>query len=325
MRLTHVRQLTRPRLDRLFELAELIRGSMRAGDQSFAARLAGRLSGRSAVLAFSQPSTRTFVSCSLAARATGLVCEEMRGSETSSRTKGETELDTFLTLANLADAIILRHHDPGLIERLAYELTRRQMPTRLLNAGSGPDQHPTQALLDVFTLNAHLDLRAASRQITVGMVGDLRRGRAARSLSHMLSQFPNVRQVFIAPDGLHMSGDVTDALDTAGVEWSRTDDLDEMLPSLDAVYMVRLQDEYEIREDEAPVTPVDMRLSPERTAMLPAHACILHPLPRRGELPLEVDDDPRARHWEAVERGKWVRAALLLHQFGCDDPSALSG
>jgi aspartate carbamoyltransferase catalytic subunit len=316
-------QFTRPLLDRLFNVAERIRTGW--ADEEFARAVRRQLDTRSAALYFTQPSTRTYVSFALAARSVGMMCDEIRSSEMSSLYKGESGLDTLLTLAALADAIIMRQGDHEVMVRLAWEIRHRGLSTRIINGGTGPHEHPTQALLELFTLGAHFDLADTGTPFTLGIVGDLRRSRTARSLSAVLALYPQVRQVFIAPDELQMADDITGRLDSAGAAWSRADDLDPVLPELDAIYMMRMQDEYGETSETLRESYGRFRLTPDRAQRLKPTACILHPLPRRDELPLEIDVDPRARYWEAVERGKWARTALLLHMFGRDDLDAIAG
>ncbi len=314
-------QFTRPLLDELFAVAELIRS--RWPEEAFARGVRRLLDTKSAALYFTQPSTRTFVSFALAARSVGMMCDEIRSPEMSSLYKGESELDTLLTLAALADSIIMRQKDHELMIRLAWEIRRRGLATRVINGGSGPHEHPTQALLELYTLVSHFDLATSDAPFTLGVVGDLRRSRTARSLASVLSLYPQVRQVFIAPDELQMARDVTDGLDAAGVRWDRADGLDPVLPDLDAVYMMRMQDEYGETSETLRQEYNRYRLTPDRAARMKPDACVLHPLPRRDELPLEIDLDPRARYWEAVDRGKWARVALLLHMFGRADVEAI--
>lgn len=314
--LVYAQQADRPLLDRLCAVAEAIR--TRRNDAAFQMGLKERLATRSACLYFTQPSTRTYTSFSLAARALGMMCEEIRDPEMSSLYKGESELDTLLTLAELSDCVIMRQGDHSLIDRFCWELARRGYPTRVINGGSGPEQHPTQALLELYTLVSRFDLADGDEPFTLAMVGDLKRSRTARSLSYLMALYPQVRHVFIAPDELQMGDDLLAYLDEQGARWTRTDDLDAALPELDAVYMMRMQDEYGETSEATRRRYERFRLTTERAARLRPTACILHPLPRRDELPVEIDLDPRARYWEAVNRGKYVRMALLLHMFGRD-------
>jgi aspartate carbamoyltransferase catalytic subunit len=252
-----------------------------------------------------------------------MMCEEIRDPEMSSTYKGESELDTLLTLAELADAVIMRQGDHSLIDRFAFEVARRGLSTRILNGGSGSEQHPTQALLEIYTLISHFDLANTTGTFTVGIVGDLLRSRTARSLSYLLALYPRIRQIFIAPEELQMGPDLLEYLHETGAAYDLTESMDDALPSLDAIYMMRIQDEYGTTSEETRRRYADYRLTTERVQRLQRDACILHPLPRREELPIEIDADPRARYWEAVNRGKFIRMALLLHMFGQDDPEGL--
>ncbi|MBX3372242.1 MAG: hypothetical protein KF817_00255 [Phycisphaeraceae bacterium] len=314
--LLYAQQFDRALLEQLVALAERIRSAEPEG--AFRAALSRALRGRAAALYFQQPSTRTFVSFSLAAQGIGMVTEEIRSPERASLVKGETTLDTLLTLAELSDCVILRHDDPEAIERFAWEIHDRGLPTRLVNAGSGADQHPTQALLDIATLISRFDLSRTDPPLTVGIVGDLRRARTARSLSYLLALYPTVRQVFIAPPDLAMGRDLVTALEERGVTLVETTEFDAVIEELDAVYLTRMQDEYGETSETVRALFGNYRLSSERAARLRPHACVLHPLPRREELPIELDRDPRTRHWEAVHRGRFLRMALLLHMFGKD-------
>lgn len=310
-------QFSRDLLDHLFELAELIR-SARYNEQ-LRLYVKTLLAAKSCALYFTQPSTRTFTSFSLAAQTVGMITEEIRDPEMSSVYKGESEIDTLLTLAELVDTVIMRQGDRSVIERFAYEVITRGLPTRILNGGSGSDQHPTQALLELYTLVSHFDLSQTEGTFEVGIVGDLKRSRTARSLSYLLALYPRIKQTFIAPEELQMGDDLTEYLDENSITWERSDSMDGKLPDLDAIYMMRIQDEYGETSEETKRRYGEFRLTTDRAKKMKPTACILHPLPRRDELPIEVDTDPRAMYWEAVNRGKFIRIALMLHMYGKDD------
>ncbi len=315
--LIHSQQLNRELLDHLLELAELIRSS-HYNDQ-LRRYVRSLLKEKSCALYFTQPSTRTFTSFSLAAQTVGMINEEIRDAEMSSLYKGESELDTLLTLAELVDMVIMRQGDHSLIERFAHEIISRGLSTRIVNGGSGSEQHPTQALLELYTLVAHFDLNNTDETFNVGIVGDLKRSRTARSLSYLLALYPQIKHTFIAPEELQMGDDLTEYLDENNIAWEKTEDMDAVLPKVDAIYMMRIQDEYGDTSEETRKRYGEYNLTTERTQNLKPSACILHPLPRRTELPIEIDADPRAMYWEAVNRGKFIRIALLLHMFGKDD------
>jgi aspartate carbamoyltransferase catalytic subunit len=310
-------QFTRPLLDHLVELADFIR-SAHYNDQ-LRRYVRTLLMAKSCALYFTQPSTRTFLSFSLAAQSVGMINEEIRDPEMSSLYKGESEIDTLLTLAELADCVVMRQGDHSVIERFAYETSVRGYGTHIINGGSGSEQHPTQALLELYTIVSHFDLNKNDEPFSIAIVGDLKRSRTARSLSYLLALYPHIRQIFIAPDELQMGDDLTEYLDEKSIGWERSGDLDEWLPKLDTLYMMRMQDEYGDTSEETYKRYDDFRMTTERLDTLKKSAMILHPLPRRQELPIEIDTDPRAMYWEAVNRGKFARIALILHMFGKDD------
>jgi aspartate carbamoyltransferase catalytic subunit len=128
-----------------------------------------------------------------------------------------------------------------------------------------------------------------------------------------------VNQIFVAPPELQMGSDLLEYLKQASVPYSLTDSLDDVIPTADAFYMMRMQDEYSATSDKLREEYRRFHLSVENVARMKPEACIIHPLPRRDEVPLEIDSDPRAKYWEAVLRGKHVRMALLMHMFGCTE------
>lgn len=311
-------QFDRSLLDHLFALAELVRSSKY--NEQVRAYVRTLLCTKSCALYFTQPSTRTFTSFSLAAQTVGMICEEIRDPELSSLYKGESEIDTLLTLAELADTIVIRQGDHSFIERFAFEVMVRGYQTRVVNGGSGSEQHPTQALLDLFTLVSHFDINnTQSGSFSVAIVGDLKRSRTAHSLSYLLALYPHIHQFFVAPDELQMERGLIQYLDENNIHHEQTGNLDAVLPDMDAVYMMRMQDEYGTTSEELRRQYGEYCLTTDRVQRMKPKAGILHPLPRRAELPIEVDADPRALYWEAVNRGKFIRIALLLHMYGKDN------
>lgn len=311
-------QFDRALLDHLFALADLIRSSKY--NEQVRAYVRTLLNTKSCALYFTQPSTRTFTSFSLAAQTVGMISEEIRDPELSSLYKGESEVDTLLTLAELADAIVIRQGDHSFIERFAFEVMNRGYGTRIVNGGSGSEQHPTQALLDLYTLVSHFELRSVEGgSFSVAIVGDLKRSRTAHSLSYLLALYPRIKQFFVAPNELQMGEGLIEYLNDNNIEHARTDDLDAVLPDMDAVYMMRMQDEYGTTSEGLRRKYAEYCLTTDRVSKMKPRAGILHPLPRRAELPMEIDFDRRALYWEAVNRGKFIRIALLLHMFGKDN------
>jgi aspartate carbamoyltransferase catalytic subunit len=200
---------------------------------------------------------------------------------------------------------------------MSWELSNSSRPVPILNAGSGKDQHPTQALLDIYTLVRSFEEKGGLDGRTVVFCGDLKRGRTVRSLSYLLTQFNSVKQIFVAPKELQISRDVTDILDAQGVKYELSDDLRAAVPHSDAVYMTRIQDEWdEASGDSAKIDTSRFKFAAEELALLPKDACIMHPLPRRDEIATCCDRDPRAMYWRQMRNGMWIRAALIAATFG---------
>ncbi|MBI5597217.1 MAG: aspartate carbamoyltransferase [Elusimicrobia bacterium] len=307
-------QFDRPLLDRLCALADHMRDITkdRSGDDF----LRGLLAHKRVMLYFSQPSTRTFLSHMSACHILGLRVMETRDLKTSSEVKGETLDDTIRTFASYVDLIIMRHNGAGVAERAAWVLNTSPRPVPVINAGSGPDEHPTQALLDIYSLQRYLG-GVDGKHIV--MVGDLKRGRTVRSLSQLMRNFKGVRLTFAAPEPFRMKPDILEFLTTHGIPFRETDDLGSALKDADAVYMTRIQDEHDKDGESKGVDYAPFFLSKARMALLPKHAVVMHPLPRREELPAELDDDPRNVIFRQERNGMWARTALIAHIFGLED------
>jgi aspartate carbamoyltransferase catalytic subunit len=221
------------------------------------------------------------------------------------------------TFSSYFDLIIMRSEEKGLAERMAWVLSNSERPIPIINAGSGKDEHPTQALLDIYTLCRSFERSGGLRNRTVVFCGDLARGRTVRSLSRLLLNFDNIRQIFVAPPSLQIGADILDMLRDRGVEHGVTDDLRGALPGADAVYMTRIQDEWdEHRGESAAVDTSRFKFGLAELALLRPQGVILHPLPRRDEIAVEVDRDPRAMYWRQMRNGMWIRTALIAQTFG---------
>jgi aspartate carbamoyltransferase catalytic subunit len=223
--------------------------------------------------------------------------------EFSSVAKGETLEDTIRIVAGYADVIVLRHHEEGAARRAAVV---SDVP--VINGGDGKGQHPTQSLLDLYTIRDELGRVDGVR---VAMVGDLFNGRTARSLAYLLTRYRDVEIWFVAPAQVAMRRDIKDQLDEHGVRWHETDDLDAVLPRVDVVYQTRIQKER--FTDEAAYQAVKGVYVIDRDAMrrLGPSAIVMHPLPRLDEIAHDVDDDPRAAYFRQARNGVQVRMALL--------------
>jgi len=268
------------------------------------------LSDKRAILYFKQPSTRTFLSFQNACHILGISCSEIRDTSTSSEVKGESELDAIKTFSQYVDLIIMRHPSSDFIYEISDKLSDDM---RIINAGSGSDQHPTQALLDFYTI-----WKYGLENKKVAFVGDLLRGRTVRSLALLLNLIPSIKLYFVAPEIFQIKDDILEQLN---VEYELTDDFEKVLPEMDVVYMTRLQDEYKhegISENEV-IDTNKYSINSSNINKMKDDAIILHPLPRRDEISVEVDKDHKAKYWQQCENGMWVRVALILDMFGINE------
>ena len=271
-----------------------------------------------AMLYFTQPSTRTFLSFQSACHVLGITASEIRDASTSSERKGESVEDSLRTFSSYVDLIIMRSPIAQLCERIATMLDATPRPVPIINAGSGPDEHPTQALLDIYTLSRSLRERGGIEGKTICMVGDLKRGRTVRSLARLLINYPGVKILFASPESFRIAADLRADLKAAGVDFEETGAFEDAIASADAVYMTRIQDEYEGGSAGAEEYR-NYHLTAAHLPLLKPDCAILHPLPRRDELDPAIDIDPRAKYWRQERNGMWVRVALLTILFGVDD------
>ncbi len=311
-------QLDRGLLEELCSLADKVRCI--AKSKQGMEFLAFLLNHKRAMLYFVQPSTRTFLSFLSACHILGIKCAEVRDTRTSSEVKGESEEDTVKTFSSYFDLIIMRHPKANFAERIAGMLDHSERDVPIVNAGSGKDQHPTQALLDIYTLQRCFKNRDGIDHKKIGFVGDLRRGRTSRSLSGLLRHYKDVKQFFVAPPEFQMGEDILALLAEAGIEYELTDNFDAVLPELDAIYMTRLQDEWDAEEGNTGSPDLaKYALTRGKLDLLKPDAVILHPLPRRQEISIEVDADPRALYWQQVRNGMWARVALIATIFNSNE------
>ncbi|MEE2706662.1 MAG: aspartate carbamoyltransferase [Planctomycetota bacterium] len=316
LHLIYTEQLSRPLLDRLFETADKARNL-------YASRLGATflkecLPNRRALLYFVQPSTRTFLSFHAAATLLGLSCVHINQPSTSSESKGESPLDSVQTFAMYNDLIVIRHPDAGFAAKCVERLMQSEVSKHIISAGSGMEQHPTQGILDVYTLQREFGRKGGVDGRRVLIVGDLARGRAARAFIHLFAHYDDVQIDLAGPAQMSITDEMQQYLSEKGVTVRESENMDDFIRDADAIYMTRIQDEY---DDQFPVGEVDYErysLTKERLGMMKANCAILHPLPRRSEIPVSVDRDPRSRYWEQVENGMWARVALIAHMLNCD-------
>jgi len=304
------RDFERPLLDELCDLATRVRTI--AKSPAGARFLQDLAPNRRAMLYFTQPSTRTFLSFNNSCHLLGIRTSEIRDPSTSSEVKGESFEDAIRTFSSYVDVIIMRSRQPGRAAYAAGLMDTIARPIPIINAGSGSDQHPTQALLDIYTLARSFSERGGIDGKVIGMMGDLKRGRTVRSLCYLMKNYTDVRLVFIAPGQFAMEDDVKEHLKDQGIPFSETERLGEVLPSLDALYVTRMQSEWDSAGESSDVDIGRFSIGIDELEMLKPDGIIMHPLPRGAEIDPLVDSDPRAMYWRQERNGMWMRVAVLL-------------
>ncbi|HKV89017.1 MAG TPA: aspartate carbamoyltransferase [Candidatus Dormibacteraeota bacterium] len=298
-RLRHViesQQFSRALLEELFARSEEIKREPH--------RFIGRLAGQVMAALFYEPSTRTRLSFEAAMlRLGGQAMGTDNAREFSSAAKGETLEDTIRIVSGYADVIVLRHNEEGAARRAAAVST-----VPIINAGDGPGQHPTQALLDLYTIRDELNRIDGIR---IAMVGDLANGRTVRSLTYLLSKFRDIKVWFVAPPAVAMRPDLKTHLDEHHVPWVETEDLDSVLPEVDVVYQTRIQKERFADPETYNAVRGVYRIDRRALGLMRKYAIVMHPLPRVDEIDPEVDSDPRAAYFRQARNGLQVRMALL--------------
>ncbi len=296
MTLHHVvesQQFTVPLLGALFERArEMEKIVARGGTRDYDDRIMASL--------FYEPSTRTRFSFEAAMfRLGGRVLSTEQARHFSSEVDGEQLEDTIRILAGYSDVIVLRHGDAGGAARAAAVSS-----VPVINAGDGNGgQHPTQALLDLYTIHR---ARGTLDGLTIAMVGELDRGRTVRSLAYLLSKFDRVKIHFVSPAEVRMQPDILEHLDKHGTWYEQQPDLASIAGTVDVVYQTRIRPD-RVRGDVLTRYAIDAAT----VRRMKSNAIILHPLPRTVELDRTVDDDPRARYFQQATNGLYVRMALL--------------
>ena len=253
---------------------------------------------------FFEASTRTRLSFETAIqRLGGKVIGFADGSNTSLGKKGETLADSIRVISNYVDAIVMRHPQEG-AARLASEFSNG---VPVFNAGDGANQHPSQTLLDLFTLR---ETQGRLDNISIAMVGDLKYGRTVQSLTQALAKFNGNRFYFIAPDALAMPDYILEELDSKGITYSLHTSMEEVIPQVDILYMTRVQKE---RFDPSEYANLKSQFVLTAAALSDArpNLKILHPLPRIDEITVDVDTTPYAYYFQQADNGVYARQALL--------------
>jgi len=300
-------QFDRSLLDTVFQTADRMKADL-TGPRCYANALEGKIMAS----LFYEPSTRTRFSFESAMlRLGGSVITTENAREFSSAAKGESLADSTRIMNGYADVIVMRHNEAGSASKAA-EIS--DVP--VINAGDGAGQHPTQALLDVYTI---VDAFSGIDSLKIAMVGDLRYGRTVRSLAYLLTKYENVEIIFVSPSVCKMEGDIKAYLDRYNVPWREEDDLAAIVPEVDCVYMTRIQKERFHSPEDYEAAAGKYILTKKRVQTMNTNAIIMHPLPRVDEIAADVDDDPRARYFQQAQNGLYVRMALLYLLLNPDD------
>ena len=254
---------------------------------------------------FFEPSTRTRLSFEAAMYELGGNVLGFSEAQSSSAAKGESVADTIKTVGAYADIIAMRHPKEG-----APMVASMRSDVPVINAGDGGHNHPTQTLTDLLTINrvlGHFD------NITIGFCGDLKFGRTVHSLMNAMSRYENVKYVLISPDELKIPEYLRyNLLEGHNIEYVETQDLESVMPELDILYMTRVQRERFFNEQDYIRLKDSYILTPEKLENAKKDMAVLHPLPRVNEISTAVDSDPRAKYFEQVKNGKFIRMALIL-------------
>ena len=296
-----VSQFDKEDLETIFEVAHEMYGIVeRIGSFDL-------LKGKILTNLFYEPSTRTSSSFVAAIERLGGSVVQINNVTYSSVSKGETLEDTVRTMESYTDAIVLRHPEKGSAARAAAAATKP-----VINAGDGPGEHPTQALLDAYTIREEMGTMDG---LTVTMLGDLKYGRTVHSLAKLLALY-DVKINYVSPEILKMPQSLVAEVGGAGIEQYETDALEDVLAATDVLYVTRIQKErfedpgeYDLVKDSYVITPEVLSGAKERMA-------VMHPLPRVGEISTDVDSDPCAAYFRQMEYGMYVRMALLALVLG---------
>lgn len=265
------------------------------------------LQGKILANLFYEPSTRTSSSFMAAMLRLGGQVIPINNVQYSSVTKGESLPDTVRTLESYADIIVIRHPEVGSAATAAHYASKP-----VINAGDGVGEHPTQALLDLYTI---VEALGNVGGLKVAMVGDLKFGRTVHSLTKLLVNYP-VEFVFVSPEILRMPQDVRDVVNASGHTYEEREDVHDIIGDVDVLYVTRVQKErftdlaeYDMVKDRYVVDPELMSRAKQRMI-------VMHPLPRVNEISYAIDNDPRAAYFRQMRNGMYIRMALLAAVLG---------
>ncbi len=287
-------------LDKLFDLAEDIEASPE--------KYAHACDGKVLATCFYEPSTRTRLSFESAMIHLGGKVLGFSDAANSSASKGESVSDTIRVISCFADICAMRHPKEG-----APMVAAEKSGIPVINAGDGGHQHPTQTLTDLLTIRS---LKHRLDNMTIGLCGDLKFGRTVHSLIRALVRYENIRFIFISPEELRVPDYITDMLKEKNIPYEEVIRLENVMPSLDILYMTRVQKERFFNEEDYVRLKDFYILDKAKMEYARPDMLILHPLPRVNEISVEIDDDPRAAYFKQVQYGVYVRMALILTLLG---------
>ena len=301
MDILSVKQFKHRDLDIIFDVARDMREMV---DRQGAVDI---LKGKLLSNLFYEPSTRTSSSFAAATQRLGGNVIQINNVTFSSVSKGEELRDTIRSMGSYSDAIVLRHPDEGSAD-IAAEVSEKP----IINAGDGIGEHPTQALLDIFTIVEEL---GTIDGLTVTMLGDLKYGRTVHSLAKLLALY-DVKLNFVAPDLLKAPTALVDSLIESGVGPCKHVDLDSIISETDVLYVTRVQQERFVDQSVYEKVNRSYAVNVDTMDIAKERMIVMHPLPRVDEISRAVDKDPRAAYFRQMEYGMYVRMALLALVFG---------
>ena len=261
---------------------------------------------------FFEPSTRTRLSFVSAMLSLGGSVLGFSSASNTSASKGESVSDTISVVSSYCDIIAMRHPKEG-----APLVATRKSTVPLINAGDGGHNHPTQTLTDLLTIYRE---KGRLDNLTIGFCGDLKFGRTVHSLTKAMSRYKNIKFVFIAPSELKIPEYLKhDLLDAKNLDYKEVETIEEVIEDLDILYMTRVQKERFFNEQDYIRLKDTYILDLKKLEKSKSDLIVMHPLPRVNEIAIEVDDDPRAKYFDQVQNGRFMRMALILKMLGLEN------
>ena len=261
---------------------------------------------------FFEPSTRTRLSFESAMLSLGGSVLGFSSASNTSASKGESVSDTVSVVSSYCDIIAMRHPKEG-----APLVATRKSTVPLINAGDGGHNHPTQTLTDLLTIYRE---KGRLDNLTIGFCGDLKFGRTVHSLTKAMSRYKNIKFVFIAPSELKIPEYLKhDLLDAKNLDYKEVETIEEVIEELDILYMTRVQKERFFNEQDYIRLKDTYILDLKKLEKSKSDLIVMHPLPRVNEIAIEVDDDPRAKYFDQVQNGRFMRMALILKMLGLEN------